>query len=76
MQGGTYLVTIIRRDMQQLPDDYHATVKRYSDGVELIWTSRWRWLLEQKLTPNRIDKAFAQYDKRQGKLAEVKEFTI
>lgn len=65
---------IMRNGAGQTNDDYHATVTRRSDGVELIWISRWRWLLKKKVRRRALDKFFKQYDERQKKFAEVLEF--
>lgn len=69
-----YNVRIVRRNFQQSADDYHATVTRLSDGVELIWTNKFRWLLKWHTRRRKLDRWFARYDKRQEKLAEVEEF--
>ena len=69
--GDCFTITITMRDgMGQINDDYHATVRRCSDGVGLIWISRWKKLLLWKTEPKRVVKAFARYDKRQAKLAK------
>lgn len=69
-----YDVRIIRRSFQQTVDDYHATVTRRSDGLELIWTSRWLWLLKRKVRRRALERYFKQHDEYQEKLAEVLEF--
>lgn len=74
MSDEKYDVKIVRRGFQQSSDDYHATVTRRSDGVQLIWISRWRWLLKKKVRRRALDKYFKQHDERQKKLAEVLEF--
>jgi hypothetical protein len=69
-----YTVTIIQRDgMGQVRDDFHATMRRESDGVELISISAWRWLLNWKTRRSAVEKAFVRYDKQQAKMAEVHE---
>jgi hypothetical protein len=70
-----YKVRVIRRKFQQSRDDYHATVTRISDGVELMWTSSFLWLLKWRTRRRALDRWFARYDKREEKLAEVREFT-
>lgn len=72
-----YFVRIVVRDFQgQIADDYHATVTRKADGVELIWISRWRWFLKWQLKPKKIDRAFKRYDKHQDKLARTEEWML
>lgn len=72
-----YHIRIIMRSGEgQTNDDYHATVARRSDGVELIWISRWLWWLNWQLRPRAIDRTFRRYDKRQKKLAQVREYEI
>lgn len=68
-----YDVRIVARGFQQSADDYHATVTRRSDGVALIWTAAWRWLLKWRVRRGALDRAFARYDERQAKLA-MEEF--
>lgn len=69
-----YDVRITMRDGNgQTSDDYHASVKRLSDGVELTWISEWLWLLNWKVRRKALKRAFARYDKRQSKLADVRE---
>lgn len=69
-----YHINIVRRDfMGQTRDDYHATVTRLSDGLELVWISDWRWLLNWKTRRAALDRAFKSYEKHQAKLSEVKE---
>ena len=73
-QDAKYEITIIQRDFQgQTADDFHATIKRLSDGVELISIAPWRWLLKWKVRPKALDRAFRYHDKRQAKLAEVEK---
>lgn len=67
-----YRIKIVLRDFQgQTKNDYHATVIRLSDGVELIWISDWRWLLKWKVRRKALDRAFKSFDKHQVKLTEV-----
>lgn len=71
-----YSVKIIQRDgMGQTSDDYHATVTRSSDGMQLIFMSAWRWLLKWKTRRSALDRAFRYQDKRDRKLAETDTFT-
>lgn len=72
--GKKYHVRIVRRAFQQSPDDYHATVMRLKDGIELIWMADWKWVLKFKIRRRALDRAFADFDKRQAKLSEVEEF--
>lgn len=75
--NGDYHIRIVVRDGQgRTNDDYHATVARRSDGVELIWISDYLWVLNFRLRTRAIQRAFRQYDKRQKKLAQVREFEI
>jgi hypothetical protein len=71
-----YHVKIILRDGGgQTRDDYHATVTRLKDGVELVWMSDWLWLLKLKIRRGALDRAFKGFDRRKMKLsAEVEEF--
>lgn len=72
----SYHVKIVMRDGQgQVADDYHATVTRTSDGEQLIFISRWCWLLEWKTRRSALDRAFARSDKRRAKLS-VRESII
>lgn len=74
--GPKYNVRIIRRDgMGQTSDDFHATVTRLSDEVQLVFISSFRTWLEWKTRRSALDRAFKNYDKHQEKLAEVKEVT-
>lgn len=75
--NGDYHIRIVMRDGQsQTNDDYHATVSRRSDGVELIWISQYLWVLNLRLRTRAINRAFKRYDKRQKKLDEVREFEL
>lgn len=77
MSQEKYSIRITMRDFQgQIADDYHATVTRSSDGIELIWISGWFWFLKWQLKPRKIDRAFKRYDKRQEKLSRKEEYTI
>lgn len=70
-----YTVVVVPRDgMGQVADDYHATVTRHSDGAQLIFISKWRIVLDWRTRSEKLDRAFARYDKRQAKLAEVHRF--
>lgn len=72
-----YEAVVIRRDGGgQTNDDWHATVTRQSDGIELIWISRWRWVLNLQLNPKRVDKAFRRYDERRKVLDKREEFKL
>lgn len=69
-----YHVKIVVRDHQgQIKDDYHATVTRRSDWVELIFISNWKWALKWRIRRKALDREFKYYDKRQKKLAKVEE---
>lgn len=70
-----YNVRIVRRNFEQSADDYHATVTRLSDGVEMIWTNKYRWMLKWHTRRKKLDRWFAKRDKRQEKLADVQEFS-
>lgn len=71
-----YHIKIVRREFQQSSDDYHATVTRLKDGVELVWMATWKWWLRFKIRRGAIDRAFAHYDKSKAKLSEVEEFCV
>jgi len=65
---GRYYIRITMRDFHgQTADDYHATVTRISDDVQLVFISEWKWLLDWKLQRSTLDRAFKQYDKMQQK---------
>lgn len=66
----TYEVRIVRRDLQQSPDDFHATVSRIADDEQLIFISSMLWLLKWKTRKRALDRAFKRHDKRQRKLAQ------
>lgn len=72
--GKKYHVRIIRREFQQSSDDYHATVMRLKDGVELVWISTWMWVLKFKIRRGAFDRTFEYYDKRKIKGKQVEEF--
>jgi hypothetical protein len=74
MSDVEYDVKIIRRPGQQVADDYHATVTRYPDCTQLIWTSGWLWVLKWKTRRRALDRYFKRHDKRQKKLGKVVEF--
>lgn len=70
-----YHIKIVKRDFGgQTGDDYHATVTRLKDGVELVWMATWKWFLKIKIRRGALDRAFADFDKRKAKLSEVEEF--
>jgi hypothetical protein len=74
-EGRKYHIKIIKRDFQgQTKDDYHATVTRLSDGLQLVWMADWAWLLKWKIRRGALDRAFEGYDKRKARLTEVEEF--
>lgn len=70
-----YRIKIIRRDLQQAGDDYHATVTRVSDGERLVFISPWKWWLKFRTRRWLLDREFKYYDKRAKKLAQVEELT-
>lgn len=69
-----YHIRIIRREFQQSSDDYHATVTRLKDGLELVWMATWKWHLKFKIRRGALDRAFASYDKRKAKGKQVEEY--
>lgn len=72
--GKKYHIRIIRRQFDQSSDDYHATVMRLNDGVELVWMATWKWWLKIKIRRGALDRAFKYYDKRKAKGKQVEEF--
>jgi hypothetical protein len=68
----TYLVEIIRRNgLGQTADDWHATVTRLPDfDDQLVYISRWRWILAWRTRRKALQRAFKYHDKRKRKLAE------
>lgn len=72
-QDGKYYREIIRRDLQQSRDDFHATVTRLSDQTQLIFISGYKWLLKLKTRRKALDRAFKDYDKRKKKLSKVEK---
>lgn len=75
-EGPKYHVRIIRRDgMGQTRDDFHATVTRLSDDVQLVFISDWRTWLEWRTRRSALDRAFRSYDKHEAKILEVREVT-
>jgi hypothetical protein len=75
MSEEKYDIKIIKRHFQCSGDDHHATVTRRSDGVELIWISKFRWLLKIYVRRKALDKWFSRYDQRKKELAEVEEIS-
>jgi hypothetical protein len=74
MNPEMYEITIIQRDgMGQTRDDYHATIKRLSDGVELVSISNYRWLLKWRTRHAAVVRSFKTYDKHQKKLSRVEK---
>lgn len=71
-----YHIKIIRREFQQSRDDYHATVTRLKDGVELVWMSDWMWTLKFNIRRGALDRAFADYDKRKARGTQVEEYCV
>ncbi len=72
-----YHVHIIMRGFHgQTSDDYHATVTRLSDDIQLIFISDWKWVLGWKIRPWALNRAFKYYDKHQKKLAKVEDWVI
>lgn len=69
-----YHIKIIRREFQQSRGDYHATVTRLKDGVELVWISDWMWTLKFKIRRGALGRAFASYDKRKARGTQVEEY--
>lgn len=66
----TYDVRITMQDGGGLiNDEYRAVVTRNIDSEELVYSSRWRWLLKLKLNRQLLDRAFKYHDKRAKKLA-------
>ena len=67
----TYLVEIVKRDgMGQTSDDYHATVTRLPDfDNQLVYISRWRWILEWRTRRRALQRAFKDYDRHQRSLS-------
>jgi chloramphenicol 3-O-phosphotransferase len=67
-----YHVKIVMRDgMGQTRDDYHATITRLSDGLQLISISDYRWLLGWRTRRKAIERSFARADRHQEKLDRV-----
>lgn len=75
-QDGKYFVEIVRRNLQQSRDDYHATVERMIDGEKLVFISNFKWLLKRKVRRKALDRAFKAYDKREKKLKEKDQYTV
>jgi hypothetical protein len=72
-----YHIKIVKRDFGgQTNDDYHATVTRLKDGVELVWMATWKWHLKFKVRRGALDRAFRDYDKRKAKLSKIEEFCV
>jgi hypothetical protein len=70
-----YFVEIIRRDgLGQTSDDYHATVTRESDNNQLVFISRWRWLLKLRTRRRLLEREFRYYKKRRKKLDKVDQY--
>lgn len=63
-----YNVDVVPREGQMVPDDWHATVHRVSDGERLIFISRYRWILHLRLTRWALDRAFRRHDRRKIEL--------
>lgn len=70
-----YHVKIIRRDLQQAGDDYHATVTRLSDDNKIVLIARWKWFLKLRSRRWFLDREYKYHDKRAKKLAKVEELT-
>lgn len=71
-----YNIVIVRREFQQSSDDYHATVSRLTDGVEIIRTASWRWLLKWRVRRKALDRAYRRHDNHQRWLAKREEYTV
>lgn len=70
----SYDVRIIPRDgMGQINDDWHATVTRRSDGKQLVFIARYRWLIDWKTRREALDRHYRYADKRDAKMARVEE---
>lgn len=69
----TYQVVIVKREFLMTSDDYHATVTRLADDVELIWIAPWKWYLKWQLRPRAIHRAFKRYDTDKAHMEEAKE---
>lgn len=71
---GRYHTHIVMRNFHgQTPDDYHATVTRLNDDVQLVFFNRWKWWLKWRIRRRAIDRAFKRYDKRQAKLTVTED---
>lgn len=71
-----YHIRIIRRDGGgQAADDYHATVTRLSDRMELVFINSWKWFLKLRLRRWYLNREFRYQDKRDAKLAREETFT-
>lgn len=70
-----YHIKIVRRNgLGQTNDDYHATVTRVADGMELVYIARFKWVLKLKTKRRLLDRDFKYHDRRQDKLEETEEF--
>lgn len=70
-----YKIKIIRRDLQQAGDDYHATVTRVSDGKQLVFISKFKFWLKFRTSRRLLDREYKYYAKREKKLAKTEELT-
>ena len=68
-----YHVKIIKREFSMTSDDYHATVTRLSDGIELVFIAPWKWYLKWMVRPKAIRKAFKHFDEYRTSFAKAME---
>lgn len=68
-----YHVKIIRRQFDQTSDDWHATVTRLSDGMELIFINYLKWFLKLRTRRFFLDREFAYHDKREAEVDQIEE---
>lgn len=59
-----YRVKVTHRPGQMVPDDWHVSVTRLSDGEEIIRIFAWKWRAERfARSERRIERAFARQDR-------------
>lgn len=74
MSDGLYDVRIVPRDgAGQINDDWHATVTRRSDGKEMLFIARYRWLIEWKTRREALDRHYRVRDRHDAKMARVED---
>jgi hypothetical protein len=76
-QQPLYDVRVVPREgWFDMPDDWHATITRKSDGKQAIVTASWLWLLRWRTRRIACDRMFRRIDRHDRKIAQVKEFSV